>query len=982
MDALNFFQAVLPAEGTYFLVIFKPGKNGPAHKAFESLEALAAAVGKSEAEHPDWSIYHACASYKEAFVEVDGKKKYRVAQNLDRAKAFWVDIDCGEEKASSGLGYANKKEAVTKLSEFCTNAKLPQPMLIDSGNGIHAYWPLTKDVSAPAWRRVAPMLKALFSKYGLLVDPSRTADFASILRPVGSFNKKGGARKQVVCRKEMAPIDPVAFYTIVKSALGDTPVDMPVSNQSLADNDDLIAHTSSVSNIPTSAHAVAARCNQLAEIRDLGGAVGYDLWRGMIGVTKHCVEGIEVAQLWSKNHDDYSEGSTQAKYDSWETPPPTCNYFAKYNPQGCNNCPHKGKIKTPMVLGRDIDHKEKLVVDAQVDGTLTAFDIPEFPNTYKYNGGNMVRYIKDKDDIWHEIPFSPNLFYPISRVRKEDGEFSIGVRMHLPDNRVREFALDTSLLASPQKLMDYLGRYELFSSLTKDAPLHMTAYLREYLERLKTEAEEVNTMTNFGWKDDYSSFLIGDRLYHRDGTVRKVLTGGYARDKESSFPAPKGSTKGYAEAINTLYNHKGLEYRQYVIGSVFGSILTPLGDSLYKGLLLAITGTATAKGKTTLCHAALYAFGDAGKMTIKSEKGATLNARNARMGTYNNIPFLFDEITHIDPEDFSQLAYTISLGEEKDRLTMGRGQTRMAPSSNWAMSPLATANTDLHSILAGRGDTQAEAVRLIQIRVDQYSMHELSSGEVVAAMKKIELNAGCAGEDFVKYVTTKLDDVLELMSQWSKRVEKDIPDSKYRLYRSHAVCTLTAVEITNMLGITQFDLGALYAFTLELMAELAEVVAEKNTISPEEALNRMINDLSPRTITTTEYRDARDGRGPEETKYNNNKPAVARYITGSQMTKDKLLAGKLFIARKEVYTWSDSCRVDPKVMLSYAKSAGLLVDWKEKFTIGRGTIVSTGNVNVICIDYDKLQSMHGSQRVLTATTSPSTVHHLPTVSTK
>lgn len=977
MNTLEFFQATLPEEGVYYLVCFRPGQNAPAHKAFDSLEKMAAGVAAIEAQHPDWSVYHACASYNEKFIEVEGKKKYRVKENWNKAKSFWCDIDCGEDKASEGKGYATKKEAATVIVNFCAQTGFPRPMFIDSGNGIHCYWPLSKAVRADAWVRIAYALKALFAAHGLLVDPSRTADFASILRPVGSFHKKG-APKEVVCKQTVQPLEPREFADILKNLVKDIEVPKPVSRQVIEANDDLLAHVAPSQNIPTSAVEIAGKCNQVAEMRDMQGDVGYDHWRGVIGIIKHCTEGDTLAHEWSSGYEHYTYESTQAKLDTWTTPPPTCEFFSKCNPKGCEGCSHKGKIKTPMVLGRVVEQQVDLVVEANVDGQQMAVEIPEFPKNYKFNSPFMVRYMQDKDDIWHEFPFSPNLFYPIHRIRKEDGEFSLGIRMHLPDNRTRDFALDTSLLASPQKLMDGLGKYELFALTTKDAPNHMTAYLREYLEKLKAEAEELNTMTSFGWKNDMSAFLVGDRLYHRDGTVRRVLTGGYAKDKEDSFPAPRGTVQGYADGINSLYNHPGLEYRQYVIGSVFGSVLTPLGDSLYKGLLLAVTGTNTSRGKTTLCHAALYAFGDAGKMTVKSEKGGTLNARNARMGTYNNLPFLFDEITHIDPEEFSQLAYTISLGEEKDRLTLGRGQgTRFAQSLNWAMSPLATANTDLHSILASRGDTQAEAVRLIQIRIDQYQMHEVAAGEVVATMKKIELNQGAAGEAYVKYVVTHLDDVLSLMGQWGKRIEKDIPDAKYRLYRAHAICTLTATEITNNLGITKFDLNALYQFTLELMAELAEVVTEQNTITPEEALNRMINDLSPRTITTTEYRDARDARGPEDVRYNNSKPAAARYITGNSSSKDNKLAGKLFIAKKDVWTWADELRVDPKAMLAYASSAGLLIDWKEKFTLGRGTRISTGNMKCICIDYDKLQAMNPQHGTLTVHTSAS-VHHLDT----
>ncbi len=253
-------------------------------------------------------------------------------------------------------------------------------------------------------------------------------------------------------------------------------------------------------------------------------------------------------------------------------------------------------------------------------------------------------------------------------------------------------------------------------------------------------------------------------------------------------------------------------------------------------------------------------------------------------------------------EEFSQLAYTVSLGEEKDRLTVTRGNsgTRLAASSTWAMSPFVTANTDLHSILASRGDTQAEAVRLIQIRIDQYKMSDLQGSEVTSAMKMIELNMGAAGEEYIKYVVAHLDEVLAIMAKWGKRIEKDVPDSKYRFYRAHAICSMTGLEITNHLKITSFNLDAVYKFALDLFSELADVVSQQNTITPEDALNRMVTDLSPRVITTTEYRDARDGRGPEEVKYNSNNAPVGRYITGNVNTKDNPLSGKLFLSRKDV----------------------------------------------------------------------------------
>lgn len=155
MNTLEFFKAILPAEGVHFLAIFKPSSKAPTHKAFDSLDDMAQAVADIEQKHPEWTIYHACAAYKESFVEVDGKKKYRVKDNWKSAQAFWCDIDCGQDKADEGKGYATKRLAAEALVNFCKATGFPTPMFIDSGNGIHCYWPLTKAIPANAWQAMA-----------------------------------------------------------------------------------------------------------------------------------------------------------------------------------------------------------------------------------------------------------------------------------------------------------------------------------------------------------------------------------------------------------------------------------------------------------------------------------------------------------------------------------------------------------------------------------------------------------------------------------------------------------------------------------------------------------------------------------------------------------------------------------------------------------------------------------------------------------
>jgi hypothetical protein len=978
MNTLEFFQAILPAEGTYFLALFKPGFDAPAHKAFSSLESMAEAVGQIEQTNPTWSTYHACASYNQTFVEKEGKKKYRVKDNWNKAKAFWADIDCGAEKAAEGKGYATKREAAEAIINFCEETGFPKPFFVDSGNGVHAYWPLSKAIPSDTWQRLAYAIKSIFAHHNLIVDPSRTADFASILRPVGSYHKKGQP-KEVVCKKSFDAvqyIEPRELATLVKDLSKDITVQQPpksvpvISQEMLDANADILGHVSPNASIPVSAIKVAERCQQVAEMRDMRGDVGYDHWRGVIGIIKHCTEGDELAHEWSSGHEHYTYEATQSKLDSWSTPPATCEFFSKCNPKGCEGCTQKGKIKTPMVLGRVSEQQKDLVVEAEVDGEVMEVEVPEFPKSFRWVGGFMVREMEDKDDILHQFQFARTLFYPLHRIRKEDGTFCLGMRVHLPTGKTRDFTIDTSLLASPQKLSEQLCDYEVATTNNKDSSLHMTAYLKDYLFKLMNEAEELNTLTTFGWHYDNQAFLVGDRLYHRDGTVRKVLVGGYAADKLGALPPPIGTAEGYAKALNFLYDRPGMQPMQYVIASHFGSILTPFCDSMYHGLMMVVTGGDSGKGKTTVCNAALYAFGDAQKLQLSGEKGATMNARYSFMSAFKNIPVLMDELTSLPNDQLSELAYQISMGHEKERMRIKNTGMRFSESQTWDMSPSGTANADMHGKLAGMNqNSQAEAVRIIQIKIDQYPATKLEVEEVEPNRKMIELNRGAAGDKYIRYVVSNLDTIIEKMTVIGKRIHKDVPDSKYRFYRNHAMCSLTAIQLTNELGITHFNFEELYSYTVELFLQLAESVAENNTLTPEDALNNMIGELSPRIIVTTEYRDRNDGRGPETVRISGNTGPAGRYITGNASVKGSDLAGKLFLCRQEFIKWCKDKRVDENAVLSFAQNAGLLVPWKEKFTIGRGSSITTGNTRCVVIDINKLQGMTGTAPKLTVHTS-------------
>ena len=964
MNTLEFLQTILPEEGWKFLALGRPEHSGLAHKAYESLEKMAEAIDSYDRQ-PTLTVYHACAAYKEASyeVEVQGKmkRKYRGEPNWFKAKSFWVDIDCGESKAAEGKGYATKGDAAKALFSFCHKFGFPEPMVVDSGGGLHCYWPLTQAIGPKSWNTMATGFKAALKAEGVLADPTRTADLSSVLRPAGSTNKKPGREPRPVRVKRQAnPCTPAEFAAAVAMATADLTVPVPTRKYDMSVNDDLTAHLGP--QIESSAREVAEHCAQLAQMRDTLGQIGHDHWFHAIGIIKHCVEGIELAHEWSAGP-TYDPAGVDTKYESFSSGPSLCTTFELHNPSACASCPHRGKISSPIQLGRIVPEPAEQVVEVQTeDDGAAQLAVPPLPSSYAWGNGKMVRLIADKDGVLQQYVFCHTLFYPIQRIRKPDGTFAFTMRMHLPDYRVRDFEVDTAAIAATSDLLKALGKYELMPTNNKDASMHLTAYIRDSIHKLMHEQREVDTLTNFGWRDDMSGFLLGERLYGKDGSIRKVFVGGAAADKLPVFTEPRGTLARYSEAVNFVYNRPHNEAAQYVFCNTYGSLISPLGDPSYFGVLLCVTGEG-GLGKTTAGVAARYGLGNARHLVLGKKDGATANARWKELGTYRNIPVLLDEYTDVDAETLSSMAYTISQGADKSRLTSHGGKVGFAERQTWCQSPEVTSNDNLLARLAQHNaNTLPEAMRMVQVNFTQYGVTKIKpTTDVERALDTMDANSGNAGHEFVQYVVTHQEEVSALIRELGLKISSVLPDSMYRFYRGHASCTLAAAKILIDLGIVQFDYDALEHFAMRLFKDLSDMVLAGNVVSPGDAISRMIREMSSRIIVTVGYRDLRtDSRGPEDSLSRITASPVGRRVLGvtnpnASEKVDPKVVGKLFMAKKEFNEWCTKNRLEPKSLLDYAGIAGWLVPWSEKFNIGRGTAMSTGACSVYVFDYNAME---------------------------
>ena len=196
----NFLSTILPSQGVYVVTSLKAGvcRNHSCHSIGEMVQKA------QGLDVQGYDVFFACASYhQESYIDVGGKRRQRTSENAGWVQSFWLDIDCGPDKAEADKGYATINDALAALLAFVDAVGLPKPTVVFSGGGLHVYWPLTETITKEQWQPVAKQLKALTQcpAIRLIVDNSRTSDIASILRHIGTHNYKPERNGAIVTLK-------------------------------------------------------------------------------------------------------------------------------------------------------------------------------------------------------------------------------------------------------------------------------------------------------------------------------------------------------------------------------------------------------------------------------------------------------------------------------------------------------------------------------------------------------------------------------------------------------------------------------------------------------------------------------------------------------------------------------------------------------------------------------------------------------------
>ena len=888
MKTIEFLRSVLGGSGYYCVFAANAATGKRVQKFYDSLEAVAKAADHFDADGFD--VYFGLGTLREA-----GSRK---KENVASLKSLFLDLDCGPSKE-----YPDQQQAVQALRKFIGELNLPKPMLINSGRGVHVYWPLTKPAPLAEWLTVAERLKKVCAERGLMADSVVTANSAQILRPPNTHNYKPvkfGDPPLPVERigvTEPVPVELSAFMQSLGAEL--KPVNTQIDLGPDALQEALAANKESVFKSIVAKTLNGRGCAQLKNVWENQNTISEPLWRAGLSIAKFCKDAAVAAVKISEQHQGYDHDEMQRKLSEIKGPY-TCQKFDELNPNVCGECPFKGKIKSPITLGQKIKEasgpvevKAKSMLGGPVEKT---FSIPVFPRPYfrGETGGVYLRTVNKEGDP-EEIVVYQNDLYVTRRLRDAELGEVIAFCLHLPRDGVREFTVPLTSVTSRDEFRKNMSMHGVAVFGVK--PLEaLMAYTQKWIEELQATNTADEAHQQFGWVDDdiMEEFVLGDKL----------ITGNDIR-----YNPPSAKTGGMLEAfiergekdaiVSNLefYNRPDWEMHQFIIGMSYGTVLMPFTGINSLGVHLV---SQTGFGKTTTSKAALSIWGDPELLIL--QKNDTQNSRMNRGELYHNLLLVSDEMTNLNTLQMSEYAYALSGGRQKNRLAQS-GNTERARGKPWRLLALSSANTSAWDILSReKAEPKAEMQRLLELKVPQKLVDPKLKRHADELLKAIERNYGWLAVEYVQWVINNRDNAEALVLDAQRRIDAAAGlASENRFWSAGCATVIAGLIIAKQLGHINYDVKAVFDW---LVAELRERKAFVDDVgsSVQETLSNYIAEHYNNVLMIDSNEDLR-GAGENDNGLDDlvRPEAVPR---GQLVARYEPDTNKLFLLPKPLKEWS------------------------------------------------------------------------------
>ena len=884
MDTREFLRIVLPEQGVKFLQFGQTPLGGTVRS--EDTDDIASAAHKKDLKGLNAWIGMA------GFDPRGELNKYgnlgRFAESALWMRSAWQDWDVKDKPGH----YPTLQAAAEAAREFYART-LPEgaaPLLVRSGGGLHSYVPFDVDVPAEEWVRVAIMVKTLGVHWKFLFDRTRAADAASLMRPSGTRNYKQAAPRPVVvvnpdaftvvswqayAAHVQAVFDAVRPRPLVKAAApvsdGLDMAGAPMVAASMVAGFDMAP----IEHKPAHFAPILEQCRQLQFCASHQADVSEPLWRAALSVAGRTAEGQKAIHWLSKDHPEYSPELTDAKFEA-TSGPHSCEQFEQHHDGGCDGCPHRGNIKSPITLGlrseaaQTISHPTRAVAqEPTAAGSFLDSAVPEdtpevlFENvpvldhkTYKYTGDKLIRLVRKtvKDDNGNEhvkefeITMLNHKFYPL-RSYADNRDTVASQRSSAWYVELPGCAPTTQILSHTDRVgKDSFPRWCAnsldYTPTHAEDISHLRNAMSLWLEKLKG-SHSMEIPQTMGWFDikktsgTDTAFVLGNRILTESG-VKLIHTSSHLGD--TTLFEPTGSLDEWMRA----YDRYSTEEMMFHAVSTLVAFSAPLISMTPLASLPVILQGKSGGGKTTIQKFCSSIYGAPRALMIGSD--GTLLAKLKHVHNANNLPLMIDDWVRTKPEELIEFCFTVSNGNNREGLTRSGGLNKERGGS-WRTAVITSTNIDINDAIKNHysGDKKAARLRILRIPIPRVQWGEEVSAETDSILQS---NYGWAGEVFLERVRknrAKIKRQVELMmarleSEWKTKSEE-------RYFTQGCAAILTAFYHAREAGVCPFDQQMAWEGVRRVF-ESSRVEASDATLDSKEILATYINDNSHNIITT------------------------------------------------------------------------------------------------------------------------------------
>lgn len=966
MNTLDFLNLVLPSEDAGIRIIGTLQTGGAffthtIHETNQSAANKVAAIGQST------NCYYALAAYKQGFyIGADGKKHLRTQENVAALRSFWMDFDV---KDNDPKCYPSRQEAVTAIKEFCISTGLPRPMLIASGSvGVHAYWPMTEDMSPSEWKPRAAALKDLALSRGLLIDPAVTADSARVLRPVGAFNLKKGV-DEVVPLTAVRTYKNEDFYTLLDgcaqkfgvsihapAAPSTSSLQIPgaAPAAAVAAMKEMAGNTKTNDSLPVSLEKVVSQCALLRSTYETKGANDSEgVWYRAVSFAGYTDDIDGSIEKMAGGHRGYSLESSRAKAMQWKnklTGAPTCANLQEHYGNDCKSCPHKGKINSPVSLGRYVEEAAPPVIDSEELG-LKGFAIPNPPKPFKRSVSKGIYYdMEDASGAVTPVQICPFDMYPV-RIQEceRNDERNVVWRTDLPHSGVKDILIPFRTHAKEGSTL----MSELFAKGVTVQPKNtkiMQEFMVGYITQLQRETPASVQFSKLGWRDD-GTYVCPTGLCTRQGFIEFPALQSFQREiqglSSGGKPEVKGTLEGWKQCLQFFNDPKkgDKRYLRHQLAVLFSMASPLLYFTNVKGVSVNFVGeSGSGKSSAQFVGNAMWGHPIAYGVNGGQKMGATLNSLFRRISLGNHNGLNIDEVTTWTGEYFAEFAYNISQGT--GRMRMNSGETFAAFETWQCITTTSSNQSGISKIGAHKVDSQAEMNRILEFTVSSAKVH--SKTEADAMLRLLGENYGHAGPLIMQFVVENYDAIKSKMHRIMAKIDEEAQVESQERFASSAIAAVVVMaQILHKLGFMTWDIDALYAESLRILGSSRSKHEQANSAQGGGLYSTMVNANMGQMLIVAGM-PASTGLGAITQPLN--KP-----FNGVGIHKDTS-TGKSWVAISLIKKWCNENGVDVKMMANELIKSGALTNqgMQVRKVLGAGTIYAAGQVRCWEVDDYKL----------------------------